>query len=81
MQLIIETADWDALGGDWVEGGFDGFHIASTPLSITQDISIKTYKKLISIVDVLGRPSKEITNSPLYYIYNDGSVEKKIILE
>jgi len=31
--------------------------------------------------DVLGRETKEIKNSLLFYIYNDGTVEKKIILE
>jgi hypothetical protein len=35
-------------------------------------------KKLISITDVLGRSSKEIPNTLLFYIYNDGTVEKRI---
>ena len=39
------------------------------------------HKRLVKIVDVLGRESKEIKNQPLYYIYDDGTVEKKIILE
>jgi hypothetical protein len=38
-------------------------------------------KRLIKIVDVLGRESKEIKNQPLYYIYDDGTFEKKMILE
>ena len=37
-------------------------------------------KKLIRITDMLGRNAKIISNSPLFYIYDDGSVEKKIIL-
>jgi len=41
-----------------------------------------TDKKLVKIVDVLGRVIfKPKTNMPLFYIYDDGSVEKKIILE
>jgi len=36
-------------------------------------------KKLISITDVLGRPTKETNNKLLFYIYDDGSVEKKLI--
>jgi len=36
-------------------------------------------KELIMITDLLGRPTKEIKNQLLFYIYNDGSVEKKII--
>ena len=40
---------------------------------------VKEEKKLISITDVLGRPTKEIKNKLLFYIYNDGTVEKKLI--
>ena len=39
-------------------------------------------RKLIKVVDVLGRASTEKqTNTPLFYIYDDGSVEKKMIIE
>lgn len=38
------------------------------------------HKRLVKIVDVLGRETKEIKNQPLYYIYNDGTIEKKIII-
>jgi len=42
----------------------------------------KKNRKLIKIVDVLGRTSTEKqTNTPLFYIYNNGSVEKKMIIE
>ena len=37
--------------------------------------------KVIKIVDVLGRKSKGLRNQPLFYIYDDGTVEKKIIIE
>jgi hypothetical protein len=37
-------------------------------------------KKLISITDVLGRPTKETNNKLLFYIYDDGSVNRKIII-
>ena len=37
-------------------------------------------KQLTRITDMLGRNAKIISNSPLFYIYDDGSVEKKIIL-
>jgi len=35
-------------------------------------------KKLISITDILGRPTKQMRNTLLFYIYDDGSVEKRI---
>jgi len=39
---------------------------------------VQTKKELISITDVLGRPTKEIPNTLLFYIYDDGTVEKRI---
>ena len=39
-----------------------------------------TNKKLLRITDVLGREIKQ-TNQTLFFIYDDGTVEKKIILE
>ena len=38
-------------------------------------------KRLVKVVDLLGRESKELINQPLIYIYDDGTFEKKIILE
>ena len=37
--------------------------------------------QLQGITDVLGRESKAVPNVPLFYHYDDGTVEKKIILE
>jgi hypothetical protein len=37
--------------------------------------------KLIKIVDILGRETKPQSNVPLFYIYNNGTVEKRIIVE
>jgi len=36
-------------------------------------------KELVRVTDLLGRPSKESKNKLLFYIYNDGSVERKLI--
>jgi CubicO group peptidase (beta-lactamase class C family) len=38
-------------------------------------------KKLIKIVDVFGRQTSELKNTPLFYLYEGGLVEKKIIIE
>ena len=38
-------------------------------------------KKLIKITDVLGRESKEKSNVRIFYIFDDGTVKKKIIVE
>ena len=44
------------------------------------DYSINN-KSLIKIIDILGRENRVDKNKPLFYIYDDGSIEKKIILE
>jgi len=40
---------------------------------------VQTKKELIMITDLLGRPTKEIKNQLLFYIYNNGTVEKRIV--
>ena len=42
---------------------------------------INADKKLLKIVDVIGRESLPQNNTPLFYIYENGKVEKKIFLE
>ena len=38
-------------------------------------------KELLKVTDILGREVNEKRNTPLFYIYKDGTVEKKIIIE
>ena len=38
-------------------------------------------KKLIKIVDVLGRVVEKSRNTLLFYIYDDGTVEKRMLIE
>jgi hypothetical protein len=40
---------------------------------------VQTKKELIMITDLLGRPTKQSKNQLLFYLYSDGSVEKKLI--
>ena len=46
--------------------------------SVTEFI---TKKNIIKVIDVLGRQTKYLKNQPLFYIYDDGTVEKKIIID
>ena len=45
------------------------------------DDDVAKYKRLVKIVDILGQKNREENNKLLLYIYDDGSIEKKIILE
>ena len=49
--------------------------------NVTSISEINTERKLMKIVDVLGRNTKENKNQTLFYIYDNGSVKKKIIIE
>ena len=40
-----------------------------------------TNKELLRTIDVLGRENQGNRNEPLFYIYDDGTVEKKIIIK
>ena len=51
-----------------------------TPLTSIDDF-IEEKKRLINVVDFLGRQSKGLKNQALFYIYDNGTVEKRIILE
>ena len=44
-------------------------------------IHINSNRKLKKTVDILGKQIKSETNQPLFYIYDDGTVKKKIIIE
>ena len=41
---------------------------------------INTNRQIVRITDVLGRETKG-TNQPLFYLYDDGTVEKRIVIE
>ena len=75
--------------GAFMEGNMDqtnsGDIYHSTTLTVNEAApsSIQDYainKKLLKVIDLLGRETNQ-TNQPLFYIYDDGTVEKKIILE
>ena len=54
------------------------FTVTNVPTSI---LEINSDKRLIKIVDVLGRADKGSRNGSLFYIYDDGTVEKRIVIE
>ncbi len=42
---------------------------------------VNVNRKVIKVVDLLGREVVKKTNQPLFYIYDDGTVEKRIVIE
>lgn len=72
-----------ANGSYWVTGmdsancATDTAYYAFTEVGVNEQ---PKPKQLLRIVDVLGRESKPQPNIPLFYIYTDGTVEKKIVV-
>ena len=53
----------------------------SVSTNIHEPTAISSLRKLLKIKTILGQSTKPKPNTPLFYIYDDGTVEKKIILE
>jgi hypothetical protein len=49
--------------------------------TFTLNIPINPNRKLEKTVDILGKETKPQTNTPLIEIYDDGTVEKRIVIE
>jgi hypothetical protein len=49
--------------------------------SIADDLANSNNNSLLKIVDLLGRETQAKPNTPLFYLYDDGTVEKKVIIE
>ena len=65
-------------------GSYDVYLIktdGSGNITSTFNIPINPNRKLQKTVDILGKETKPQTNTPLIEIYDDGSTEKKIIIE
>jgi len=55
-------------------------NLCNTSVGLSEQI--KNKRKLIKIIDFFGRKITEIKiNTPLFYIYDDGTVEKKVIIK
>jgi hypothetical protein len=76
----INNACIDPLDGT---GTYSNFYdcAASCSTTATNEIQANPKKYLLKIVDVLGKESKPTATGLLFYIYSDGTVEKRIIIE
>jgi hypothetical protein len=66
------------------EGGMVHCVTQQQPISLvsTNMIQINNHnKRLINTIDLLGRNTKGTKNEFLFHIYDDGTVEKRIIFE
>jgi len=53
----------------------------SISTNIHETTTTSSLKELLKITTILGQSTKPKSNTPLFYIYDDGTVEKKLIIE
>jgi len=71
---------WSTANFTVVNGSIDPQHYFSNNCSGTAIEEQTTNKELLKVTDLLGRETKQ-TNQPLLYIYDDGTVEKRIVIK
>ena len=74
--ISVDDALWSTT--NWID--IDSQHYFSTNCSITDIEEHSINKELLKVTDILGRETKQ-TNQPLFYIYDDGTIEKRIKIE
>tara|TARA_B100000767_G_scaffold57601_1_gene53394 strand:- start:66 stop:1055 length:990 start_codon:yes stop_codon:yes gene_type:complete len=83
--IQVDDAVWSS--ANWTGGNIDSqiYFSANCNNACSNTTGINelnaTPKQLIKIVDVLGRKTPFKPNTTLLYIYNDGTVERKMIIE
>ena len=77
--VSLAIATWSVWNGQ--SGNIDGHHYFSNNCNATGITDYSGQRKLIRVLDVFGRSIMPKPNVPLLYIYNDGSVEKRIVIQ
>jgi Leucine-rich repeat (LRR) protein len=79
--LCIEVSD-SIVATNALSSGIDSWSYFSEDCNYVSGIEeLYNNRELLKVTDILGRDSDRKRNTPLFYIYNDGTVEKKIIIE
>ena len=79
--INVDNAVWSTANWTLASGDIDPQHYFSNNCSGTGIEEHTTNKELLKVTDVLGREKKGAKNEPLFYIYDDGTIEKKIVIE
>ena len=79
--IDVDDSTWATI--NWIDDvdPWASFSTNCPPPSSIQEHYIN--KELLRTIDLLGRETKQTkqTNQPLFYIYDDGTVEKRIVIE
>jgi len=77
--INVDDVAWSASNWTVASGNIDTQHYFSNNCSGTAIEEYAKNKEPLRIIDILGRESKPKKNQPLFYLYSDGAIEKKII--
>ena len=77
--VVVANATWSVWDGQ--SGNIDGHHYFSANCSISSVNEFKDCKKISSVFNMYGQETQLIKNTPLLYRYDDGTIQKKLILK
>ena len=75
--IDVDNVAWST--ANWIY--IDSWTSFGTNCSATSVQEHTTNKELLKVTDLLGRETKGKKNRPLFYIYDNGTVEKRITIE
>ncbi len=78
--INVDDAAWSSTNWTATNYSIDAQHYFSNNCSTTDIEEHSISKELLKVTDLLGKETKQ-TNQPLFYIYDDGTVEKRIVVE
>jgi hypothetical protein len=80
--INVDDSTWSANNWNFLpQNNIDPWHYFSENCNATTNIKEHSAnKELLKVTDLLARETKQ-TNQPLFYIYDDGTVEKRIVIE
>lgn len=77
-------SDGSVASSEWIVGGIDDYsninaHVSNCMGTHTFDLSKSSSRYLIEVRDLLGRKTTSL-NQPVFFIYDDGTVDKRMII-
>jgi len=79
----VDDSTWSTNAWVWMQQAsfIDSLHYFSNNCSTTGIQEHTKNKELLKVTDLLGRETKGTKNEVLFYIYDNGTVEKRIVIE
>tara|TARA_B110000196_G_scaffold242588_1_gene211127 strand:+ start:1534 stop:1896 length:363 start_codon:yes stop_codon:yes gene_type:complete len=78
--IDVDNVAWSSANWTIANSNIDAQHYFSNNCTSTEIEEYNTNKEILKITDLLGRETNQ-TNQPLLYIYDDGTLERKKIIE